>query len=317
MRDQDRTEQYLENMFNGAERLNVGIISGWIEFKDFYCQAQYEKTARNTINSQLIGTTCYHDSSRIVFIHKDQMKPEWKTRFNLSASQTQNYLNSMLYFIIVTRKEKLSGDIEYIVPRTRIQKRIDSWNQRVAENHRQDVADDNLHKKELDECNDRSNSTERDYKSGKQLKGNKTEIGNDIIASLVEMNPEEIFEFAKSLDQSDRKAIMASLLERSNEESKQSEKSPRIMAASEDVQLNIQRGFPAARELDLIGGIKIVDNKLEIPRKLLETLQDIPGLGNTLNLQGTNILQDDRDVQLNIPGGLSTGGELDLLAGIN
>ena len=219
------------------------------------------------------------------------MKPEWKTKLNFIVRQVQKSPNPVLYFIIVTRRERLRGHVDYVVPKKVSQEVNDLSSDRSSvEDYEQDFGlevdekatvaslddeeDDfedlaepvdrrrdhgsarnyprgpgnNLRKREFDEYNDREDSVEKDYEPGKRLKGNNVEIDDDLIQSLQEMEPAEILEYAKNLDQTRREAIMALLSEMKDEESEQSEEpaqsntvSFRLFPESEDNTIQLQK----------------------------------------------------------------------------
>ena len=92
------------------------IVSGWIESHISIYHNVFEKYGRELLNSSKVGMTKYMNCSKIYFLHKDQMRPEWYERLNFKIEKIQKNSQPNLYFIIMYKPEKAKGLIKTLDP---------------------------------------------------------------------------------------------------------------------------------------------------------------------------------------------------------
>lgn len=113
----ENVEAYFEKTLNSREDRDLHIISGWIECSISLYQSRYEQIARDFLKNQEVGTATYgNESARIIFMHKDQLSPSWKSKLNFKTRRTSKTSNPILYFIILGKPEKYTSRTKFIAP---------------------------------------------------------------------------------------------------------------------------------------------------------------------------------------------------------
>jgi len=111
----NKVEDYFNNVLN--EDSGIRIISGWVENRISIYQSRCEQIAQDFLQTETIGTTTYdHKSTRILFLHKDQINSTWKSKLRFRTKKLTKTSNPILCFIIITRADRLAKNTRYITP---------------------------------------------------------------------------------------------------------------------------------------------------------------------------------------------------------
>ncbi len=111
----NKVEDYFNNVLN--EDSGIRIISGWVENRISIYQSRCEQIAQDFLLTDTIGTTTYdHKSTRILFLHKDQINSTWKSKLKFRTKKLTKTSNPILCFIIISRADRLTKNTRYITP---------------------------------------------------------------------------------------------------------------------------------------------------------------------------------------------------------
>lgn len=115
---QSRFESYLNQTFSQWDKKIEKVISGWAESSTEVYQARCEQMAKDLLGASKIGMSTYHESSKIFFLHKDQMPEAWRIKMNFQAKKLKENAEtpSSLCFIIIHKPYKLKAAVKSIQP---------------------------------------------------------------------------------------------------------------------------------------------------------------------------------------------------------
>jgi len=113
-----RFEAYLNNAFNQWEKKLEKLISGWIESPISIYQSRSDQMAKELLDTDKVSMSTYHESSKIFFLHKDQLPDGWKSKLNFRIKKLRKNSNPSLCFIIIHKPYKLKAAVKSIEPET-------------------------------------------------------------------------------------------------------------------------------------------------------------------------------------------------------
>jgi len=111
-----RFEAYLNNALVQWDKKLEKLISGWIESPISIYQSRSDQMAKELLDNDKVSMSTYHESSKIFFLHKDQLPDTWKTTFNFRIKKLRKNSNPTLCFIIIHKPYKLKAPVKPIEP---------------------------------------------------------------------------------------------------------------------------------------------------------------------------------------------------------
>lgn len=114
----NRFETYMALAFNQYEKKVEKMISGWIESSISIYQSRCDQMAKELLEAQKVSMASYNTSSKIFFLHKDQIPDTWKSKLNFRIKLLRKNSNPSLCFIIVHKPYKVKQPLKYIEPKT-------------------------------------------------------------------------------------------------------------------------------------------------------------------------------------------------------
>lgn len=113
---QTRFEGYLGQTFSQWEKKIEKVIAGWVESSISIYQSRCEQMARELLEAKKVSMSSYHESSKIFFLHRDQMPDEWRIKLNFGVKKLKKNSDPSLCFIIIHKPYKLKAAVKSIDP---------------------------------------------------------------------------------------------------------------------------------------------------------------------------------------------------------
>ena len=113
---QNRFETYMNSFFGQWDKKREKIISGWVESPISIYQSRCEQMSKELLETSKISMSTYHQSSKIFFLHKNQIPAPWKAKLNFRIENLGKNSDPSLCFIIVHKPFKMTQPLKCLQP---------------------------------------------------------------------------------------------------------------------------------------------------------------------------------------------------------